>query len=235
MRQRSSITSEHFGLSEAPSRMRRPLKFSRRGLILGISCAKKVIGSRQHGSLLERDCHILLEADPSFECFALEPHSLIYFVPTKRGGLERRTYTPDVVARTTAGKIVVIEVKAAALRSRANWVDKEQVVREAYWNDHGVQLHVLTEFEIRKEPRLSNCKIITSRARGAHDPDLSLRLSEAIDESPRTLGQLYSLMSAPKAAVFAALMALVLRGKANFDLGRELGEGSNFYGATFRD
>ncbi|AGB48229.1 hypothetical protein Mesau_06010 [Mesorhizobium australicum WSM2073] len=234
MRPRSSITPEYFGLCEAPSRMRQPLRFSRRGLIVGMSCASKLLGSRQHGSLLERDLHTLLEADPSFESFALEAHSLVYFAPAEQGHFQRRTYTPDVVARTTYGEIVVLEGKAAALRAKTNWAEKEHLIREAYWYDHGIRFCVLTEFDIRKEPRLSNCKVIVSRARGADDPDLALRLGDAIRLRPHTLGELYRIMLAPKASVFATLMALVYRGKAQFDLAQPVSETSTFSEALSR-
>ncbi|MBZ9797757.1 hypothetical protein [Mesorhizobium sp. ES1-4] len=228
MQPRSSITPQYFGLSEAPSRMRQPLRFSRRGLIVGMSCASKLLGSRQHGSLLERDLHTLLEADPSFESFALEAHSLIYFAPAEHGSLQRRTYTPDVVARTTSGAIVVLEAKAAALRAKPNWVEREHLIRDAYWCDHGVRFCVLTELDIRKEPRLSNCKIIVSRARGADESDLSLRLLDAISTGPRTLAALYGMVLAPKASIFATIMALVYRGNIQFDLAQQLSEGSIF-------
>jgi hypothetical protein len=214
--------------------MRQPLRFSRRGLIVGMSCASKLLGSRQHGSLLERDLHILLEADPSFEGFALEAHSLIYFAPAERGNLQRRTYTPDVVARTTSGAIVVLEAKAAALRAKPNWAEREHIIRDAYWYDHGVRFCVLSELDIRKEPRLSNCKVIVSRARGADDPDLSLHLSDAISTGPRTLRELYRLAHAPKTSVFATLMALVYRGQVRFDLAQQLSEGSLFSEALAR-
>ncbi|MER9843501.1 hypothetical protein NKJ59_19930 [Mesorhizobium australicum] len=234
MRPRSSIQPKHFGLSDTPSRMRQPQRFSRRGLIVGVSSASKLVGSRQHGSLLERDLHILLEADPSFESFALEAHSLIYFAHAEHGNFQRHTYTPDVVARTTSGEIVVLEGKAAALRAKANWAEKERLIREAYWYDHGVRFCVLTEFDIRKEPRLSNCKVIVSRSRGADDPELALRLGDTIRVRPHTLGQLYRTIPAPKASVFATIMALVYRGKIQFDLAQPLGETSTFSEALAR-
>ncbi|RVA14646.1 hypothetical protein EN932_04220 [Mesorhizobium sp. M7A.F.Ca.US.002.01.1.1] len=199
-----------------------------------MSGASKLLGSRQHGSLLERDLHTLLEADPSFESFALEAHSLIYFAPAEHGHFQRRTYTPDVVARTTSGDIVVLEGKAAAFRARTDWAEKEHLIRDAYWYDHGVRFCMLTEFDIRKEPRLSNCKIIVSRARGAADPDLALRLGDAIRVRPHTLGELYRIVAAPKASVFATVMALVYRGTVQFDLAQLVGETSTFSEAVAR-
>ncbi len=228
MRVRSSISEEHFGLTEAPQRMRKKPRFSYGQAYTGISSATKLRGCRRTESMLERDLLTLLEADPAIECFAMEPHSLIYFIAGDKGENERRSYTPDVVARTTRGTVVVLDAKAAALRARPRWQKNEPAIREAYQLDHGVRFLVLTEAELRAEPRLTNSKVIVSRARGASDPKLRFRIEEVVGEAPASLSKLCRVLHWPRSSIYAATMALVKAGTLRFDLSVPLSDETMF-------
>jgi hypothetical protein len=221
LRNPSSIYPEHFGLIEG-SRSPRRARFSRGTAYVGRTSAMKVMGDRHINSLLERDLGTLLEADAKIKRFAIEPHTLTYFLPTAGGGYEKRTYTPDVVVGRADGKIVVMDAKAEFFRSRQDWQVKEPVIKEAYSRDHGVAFLVLTEAEIRAQPRLANCQMIVTRARASNDPQIELAVLDELSRGPGRIGSLYRRLPVPQRPIFAAVMALVQRGKLKFDLSRPL-------------
>lgn len=232
MRSPSSIHPSHFGLVKGAKSARKVPRFSKTLAYRGFSASKKARGEARFNSLLERDLHTLLEVDPNVASFAVEPHKLTYFMPGPNGGVEKREYTPDVVVSDRRGNISVLDAKASFFRSLPQWREKEPVIRQAYEQDHGVKFQVLTERQIRAQPRLGNCQIVLIHSRGPIDVSLDLQLREILAASgPISISELQNLVGRGengdlRERVFSTVMALVARGVAHIDLGVPLSMGS---------
>lgn len=152
----------------------------------GFGGERKIVSAAPYRSILVAEYRALLDADPLVERFAAYPHVLTYSRLTKDGRWERKTYTPDVALRTKGGegrrsKTVVVEVRADELRAEKAWREREPFIRHAYAVDHGVEFFVFGESEIRREPRLSNCKRLNAhRWRGRSDDEARRRLEDVL-------------------------------------------------------
>ncbi|KAA2234911.1 hypothetical protein F0L46_21430 [Salinarimonas soli] len=191
----------------------------------GVGADHKALGRAPFRSLLERDMRTLLGANPAIDCYAVEPHTLHYFMPNGRGGFDQHEYVPDVVCRYRAGPVVVVDAKALYLSSRPSWQAREPHIREAYELDHRVAFVVLDETDIRVEPRLSNCQILERHRYIVRDDEALARVRDALLAVgfPTTVREVVheaGLKSVPGTCrAFTALLNLALGGEVFLDLG----------------
>lgn len=191
----------------------------------GVGADHKALGRAPFRSLLERDMRTLLGANPAIDCYAVEPHTLHYFIPNDRGGFDPHEYVPDVVCRYRTGDVVVVDAKACYFSSRPSWQAREPYIREAYELDHRVAFVVLDELDIRFEPRLSNCQILERHRYIVNDDEALARVRDAllVTGFPTSVGAVVSaagLRSAPGTCrAYTALLNLALAGEVALDLG----------------
>lgn len=186
----SSLSANDFGLADGSLPVVPFIEPHYGTAFRGFGGERKIVSAAPYRSILLADYRALLDADPMVERFAAYPHVLTYFHLTEDGRWVRRTYTPDVVLRTVGSgerrpKVVVVEVRSDDLRAKRSWQEKELFIRHAYAVDHGVEFFVFGESEIRREPRLSNCKRLNAhRWRGRSDAEARRRVEDML---PRVL------------------------------------------------
>lgn len=102
--------------------------------------------------LLERDALVLFEFSSMIESYIEQPRSVFY--PFGSG---MRKYTPDFELTLADGsrRKVIVEIKPSAQLERTEVKEKLQAI-EDYFADHGQAFTVLTEHDIRRQPRLDN-------------------------------------------------------------------------------
>lgn len=172
-------------------------------------------------SYLERDYCYLLDIDPLVLDFASQPETFIYM----DGEMERR-YTPDFLV-TYADHCEMIEVKPANLLKTkpTNWAAIGQAILR-----HGFQFRIITDQDIRREPHLTNAKLLARYRR----PDLNSgdahRVRAALYEHrPKTLGQLANLARL-RDDWCILLYGMVLAGEFKVDLNVPLGSATPIFG-----
>ncbi|RYG98946.1 MAG: hypothetical protein EON58_05545 [Alphaproteobacteria bacterium] len=233
MRITSKIEPASLGLGPEARPVRDVRRRSNRQSWRGFSASHKIAAASMGfcESVLEKDQHTLLSADPSVARFAVQPHRLTYTTFDKRGWPVKRTYTPDAVVQQRDGRCVVLEVKASVFANAETWRARERAIRSAYKEDHGLDFVVMTEAQIRNQPRLDNCKIMLRHRTFAPDPLSHLIIREVIGEtvSPATIGGLLSMaemLGGHRSRCFSAIMQMALDGEATIDLSVPLGDGS---------
>lgn len=148
--------------------------------------------------LLEADALVLFEMQPSITTYCEQPCTISSEAPLWR-------YTPDFELRLRDGRSVLIEVKPCAKLDRPEIADqiakvKQWLVRE------GRELCVLTDREIRQEPRLD---ILRSLQRhlpplAPSDRHIDHALSTLRRDQVRTLAQSHACVGPELTAVLFA-------------------------------
>jgi hypothetical protein len=228
---KSSIYPARFGLVAGAKPLRGLSKHRPPGVWGGYFSSPKAKGPAPFESLLERDLLTLLSVDPRIKEFAVQPHRLIYWMPGANGYPIRHGYIPDVVAVDRDGHVIVIDAKASRFANDPKWSKRQPLIDEAYSVDHNATFLVLTEEEIRAQPRLTNCQIIY-RYRGPPDDlhgDLVMRQIIGDAHASVMLGQLCLL--AEEAGIdqrrsFSALMRLFMSGFISIDLSEPISPSS---------
>ena len=194
----------------------------------GFYPSTKALGRAFFESTLERDLQTLLCANPAIEAYAVQPHDLTYywldqgaFWPTKS------SYVPDVVTIDRAGRVVVIDAKASFFAHQPRWRLREAAIRRAYEEDHGVAFVVLTEREIRQQPRLRNCEALLSHRAPPDDPHAELMATTALEAAGggATISEISRALASNSVSdrrAFSAVMRLALAGRAKFDLSQPI-------------
>jgi TnsA endonuclease N terminal len=131
---------------------------------------KKVIGlfpsikmGRMIGweSQLERDCLFLIEMDPDVYWYEEQPKKITYYVEGKA-----HTYTPDLlVLRRSRDIAQLVAVKSKEKAESEEWQSFFDIVRPICQDKYGYEYLVVTDREIRIQPRLNNIKLIYKYAR----------------------------------------------------------------------
>ena len=224
---RSSINPAHCGLLAGAQPVRRRLNHVRALSWDGHFASTKAIGPAPYDSFLKRDFQTLISVDPNIKQYAVESHELTYWLPGPGGDPVQRRYIPDVVAQDQEDRVLVFEVRPAFLAKQANWVEREPYIRAAYERDHGTEFVVLSEKEIRREPRLSNSQMIYSHQAPPGDDAAELALRDIIQDAHGEvmLGQLCALAEDggfDGRRGFAALMRLSMEGVVELDLSQPL-------------
>lgn len=229
IRKKSSANPANLGLFPGAPVVRVVNKRNHLSAVDGDGGDHKALGRAPFRSLLERDLRTLLGANPAIECYAIEPHTLEYHLPTENAGFDKRTYVPDVVCRYRSGEIVVIDAKAAFIAADPKWTLREPHIREAYEVDHGVMFVVLDEDEIRPQPRLANCEILEGHRYVTCDHEAMDRVRSALEDfgSPVTIAAVARaarLADRPgECRAYTAIMNLALAGEVRLDLDRPFG------------
>lgn len=231
---RSSIEPPTLGLAPTARPVRDVRRRSDRQSWRGFSASHKIAAASMGfcESVLEKDQHTLLSADPSVVRFAVQPHRLTYTLFDSRGRPVKRSYTPDAVVQQRDGRCVVLEVKASTFANGEPWRSREQVIRAAYKNDHGLDFVVMTEAQIRNQPRLDNCKIMLRHRTFTPDPTSLLIVRQVIGEavSPTTIGALLSAaepIGGNRSRCFSAIMQITLAGEVAIDMSVPLSDASS--------
>lgn len=105
-------------------------------------------------STLERDFCYLAEIDPNVLYFCEQPFSVKYYLNCRE-----HYYTPDFYLKRKDGEVIV-EVKPAEKASSPEWKELFNIVSPIL-EDAGYRFIVVTETDIRQEPRLTNIKILS--------------------------------------------------------------------------
>lgn len=177
---------------------------------------------------LERDTHTVLSADPEVLYFGVQPHWLTYVDFDDQGQAVRKRYAPDIIAQLRNGRRVVIEVKSTTFAKSEPWLSRQEAIRAAY-AEHDLDFVVLTEMEIRNQPRLENCRIMLSHRSFGHDARhlIAIRSSLGTVSSPSTIATIIEaaqVRGGDKSLSFSALMQMILTGEITADLSRPLGD-----------
>lgn len=122
------------------------------GIIRGKFPSRKTGRMVHFEGLLERDAIYLFEASPLIESYGEQPATLHY----PDGGRLRR-YTPDFVLDLKNGDQILVEIKPVRSLEQADVRHKLAQVRE-FLQQQGQAFLVLTDAEIRQQPRLDNLK-----------------------------------------------------------------------------
>ena len=193
----------------------------------GIFASTKCLGPALFESLLERDFQTLLCCDPRVEAYAVQAHVLKYWTPRSDGTFTQRRYTPDIVARLRDGRVLVIEVKAAFFAEEKYWREREPYIRDAYARDYALQFIVVTERQIRIQPRLSNFERLLRYGARSDDQVAEIEVRDVLDHMPNCpcIGDVcasVTLGGNRMSRTYAALMRLALHGEITLDLDQPL-------------
>ncbi len=166
-------------------------------------------------SQLERDMARLLEFDPAVLTYAEQPEPLLY----KEDGKVRK-HTPDFLVETNGGPII-IEVKPYDQAISEPW--RSRLLRfEAEYQKQGIRYLVMTDQEIRREPRLSN--VITLLRYQRQDVSMIERTAilHEMSAEPIQLEELRSKLDDNQIAR-THIYALIAQGHISIDINDELG------------
>ncbi|QOZ24107.1 hypothetical protein [Bradyrhizobium sp. CCBAU 51753] len=226
MRKISTTTPADLGLFAGSGPVRKVKRRNYHRAVDGDGGDHKAIGLSPFRSLLERDVRTLLSANPDIASYAIEPHTLEYFIPTQADSYEKHTYVPDVVLRYRNHRIAVIDAKALFFTTTNAWLKCEPHITAAYNIDHNVPFVVLTEGTIRLEPRLSNCEIMKRHRYIVEDSAALIRTREVIASInlPTTIESVIGTarVNSPEGSnrVYTAIMNLALAGEIDLDLAK---------------
>ncbi|PJE41937.1 MAG: transposase [Pseudomonas sp.] len=169
--------------------------------------------SRKNGSQivcevrLEADACFLWEQDKNVVSYREQPERLTLEVEGKS-----RTYVPDFEVCYADGSKKFVEIKPENVFLKPKYLALYRAARD-FLRDRGDDFELLTDNEIRKQPRLNNLIKTYSQARGVDPLELAyLRDQLRVLEAPMSIGDLLALPSAPSpASISAAIFELELR------------------------
>ncbi len=167
-------------------------------------------------SQLERDMIRLLEFDPAVLSYREQPEPLRYF----ESG-ERRKYTPDFIAQMTSG-VTVFEVKPYEQSITSPLKERLVAFREHY-AAQGIDFLVMTEREIRKEPRLSNIIRLLRYQREIVSPNSKQVIAAFLENGGQTLGGLLEHLQKQEVS-FTQVYALITQGGIGIDIDQSINE-----------
>jgi hypothetical protein len=170
-------------------------------------------------STLEALAHLHLSVDSRIRHYVCQPVPLHFWMPGADGGQNKREYTPDFVALTRDGRLLVIDAKATRFATDEKWTSREPYLRAAYRTDHDAELIVWTEQELEAEPRLSNARTIYRHRYAPADGSCEFALYRDLGEDEggtSSIGRLCDTVSSrlrcDGSDVFGAIMRLALEG-----------------------
>jgi hypothetical protein len=226
MRKISKTTPANLGLFAGAGPVRKVDRRNYNRAVDGDGGDHKALGLSPFRSLLERDLRTLLSANSEIECYAIEPHTLEYFIPNPDGSQEKHTYVPDIVLRYRSKQIAVLDAKARFFTTTKNWLKCEPHITAAYNIDHNVPFVVLSEDTIRIQPRLSNCEIMKRHRYIVEDLAALMRARDVIADIglPTTIAKVADAarINSPSGCnrIYTAIMNLALAGEVDLDLSK---------------
>lgn len=132
-------------------------------------------------SLLEFDFSILLEADPAVISYETQPVRIRYFFDDKN-----RTYTPDFRV-TYHDRQELVEVKPHEIAETVEFRRWRAAV-EPCIQQMGYAFRVVTSAEIRREPRLSNHRVLLRYLNTPPNETHLRHIKDLVQKAPFTLG-----------------------------------------------
>ncbi|WP_177187881.1 TnsA endonuclease N-terminal domain-containing protein [Formivibrio citricus] len=105
-------------------------------------------------SLLEKDALLLLELSPGVVSYREQPTVIQY-----SDGIQVREYYPDFELVLADGSIVHLEVKPSEELAKPKIRSKYEQIA-AHYRARQFTFRIITELEIRREPRFSNLELI---------------------------------------------------------------------------
>jgi hypothetical protein len=177
--------------------------------------------SRKNGRLvhcegmLELDAAHLFELHPRIAGYREQPAAFMY-----PDGPRLRRYTPDFEVQLVSGKNIKVEIKP-----KASMLDPEVRHKLAMVDAHmrrlGEAFLVLTDGELRQEPRQANVRSICRRASRVPPTRVAavLAVARAAVMLPAPLSEATSLFAADGGGVFSLLQLGLLRCDLNAPLG----------------
>jgi hypothetical protein len=140
-------------------------------------------------SLLERDAIILFEFSPGVVAYQEQPSIEVYYEDTVP-----RRYFPDFALHLQDGSVAHVEVKPASKLRDAATKDRYSRIAQQY-ERQARQFRILTEEDIRAEPRLSNLKLLAYHKREPQSHlQLDVLLGSLRHEGSRTLENFAELL-----------------------------------------
>lgn len=104
-------------------------------------------------SILEKDCCLLFESDPTILSYTEQPLKIEYLLDDKY-----HSYTPDILIQYKDRR-VIIEVKPYEKTLKADFILRTKCIRPILEKD-GYSYVIMTEREIRMQPRFDNIKFL---------------------------------------------------------------------------
>lgn len=169
-------------------------------------------------SSLEALAHLLLSTDSRIHSYVCQPQPLRYWTPNECGGQDKREYTPDFIALTRDGKLLVVDAKAARFAEDEKWLRREPHIRAAYKRDHDAGLVVWTEAELMAEPRLTNARTLYRHRFAPADRTAELAVATRLERTDRKLSiglicdEVSLELGCEPSDVFGTLMRMALDG-----------------------
>lgn len=229
MRSRSTISPADLGFGRDAQPVRKMPGRTYRTSWRGFSASHKIESEamRFFESTLERDMHTLLSADPEIVRFAVQPHRLTYWAEEPGAWPIKRQYVPDVVAQMKSGVCVIFEAKSITFAGSNPWRSREPFIRKAYQEDHDIDLVVLTENEIRSQPRLANCQVMLQHRPFALDHETALIVRQVVEDFPSssTIGAIQAAAAergADRGRTYSVIMQMIMSGELKFKHDRPL-------------
>jgi hypothetical protein len=129
------------------------------GIVRGKFPSRKNGRMVHHEGLLELDAIYLFESSPNIVRYREQPITLHY-----PDGAKLRRYTPDFELVFSTGEIVLVEIKPVSSIQHQEVQHKLDCIAE-YMRRSEIAFIVLTDKELRQEPRLSNLRWIYHQCR----------------------------------------------------------------------
>lgn len=132
-----------------------------------------------------------------------------------------------MVAQTRSGARIIFEAKSQTFSTKAPWTLREPFIRKAYREDHGLEMVVLGEPEIRSQPRLSNCRILLQHRPFVVDHETLLILRRVLKGAylPSSIGRVLDAAvgrGADAARAYSVILQMIMSGELSFDHARML-------------
>lgn len=223
----SSLSHSDLGLFKGTRPLGKRTRRGRTPSYHGVHSGHKALGLPIFESLLERDFQTVLCADPRVKAYAVQAHQLRFWVPLPSGSTVAHIYTPDVCALLRDGSQIVFEVKHSSFVNRSSWRNREPFIRRAYLHDHDVPFAIVTEREIRVQPRLSNYELMLRHRHQEDDVESEFAIREALTKFPLhcQIGELCGALTIARDSLrrgFSAVIRLALKGEIVLDLDKPL-------------
>lgn len=180
--------------------------------VIGLFSSVKMERQVAWESQLEFDHLRLMEVDNAVVAFHAQPEECPYVHQGKP-----RRYYPDLRVELADGSVRMVEVKYKADADAPE--NKERfVIIKALYAERGISFEVVTELDIRRQPRLANAKLMLDYRDYDPSESLNLRVAEAFAvRRPVTLGDLEAALGFPTERR-GELYAMALRGHFGIDL-----------------
>lgn len=167
-------------------------------------------------SQLERDMIRLLEFDPAVLSYREQPEPLMYY----EGGRKRK-YTPDFIAEMISG-VTMFEVKPSDQANTSPLRERLLAFKKKY-AEQGISYLVMTDREIRKEPRLSNVIKLLRYQREVVSAENRAIIFDAVSSGAQTLGGL-QLYVHKQGVHISQIYALISQGNLAIDLNQPIND-----------